>query len=218
MRMYILHGFVAILLAKRSIDRRLARQFYAAGCVFNWRELCFCGHCWFPQLTSKSCGVCNGTSKSTFWAHHVFFFWVCVGEEAFWAQQLSAKRTDAVSVDHSSSQTLAAHRQSMAQRTEERWENLWMLPPRQYCLPQLVTHGNVNVTWSMPNTYLVCLLSVFVYQQKAAGSWLSFILPMTWFKTARRKVQSSPKTLRRSLLMLALMLQGMWSGMIQFQS
>lgn len=217
MRMYILHGFVAILLAKRSIDRRLARQFYAAGCVFNWRELCFCGHCWFPQLTSKSCGVCNGTSKSTFWAHHVFFFWVCVGEEAFWAQQLSAKRTDAVSVDHSSSQTLAAHRQSMAQRTEERWEYLWTSPPRQYSLTAIYTLKRwCHMKYAKP--YLPGLRSVFVFQQKAAGSWLSCILPMTWFKTARRKVQSSLKTLRQSLLTLALMLQGMWSGMIQFQS
>lgn len=49
---------------------------------------------------------------------------------------------------------------------------------------------------------------MFVIQLKAAGSWRSCIWLMTWFRTVRKRVLSSPKTSKASWLMPA----HMWPG------
>lgn len=49
---------------------------------------------------------------------------------------------------------------------------------------------------------------MFVVQLKAAGSWRSCIWLMTWFRTVRKRVLSSPKTSKASWLMPA----HMWPG------
>lgn len=51
---------------------------------------------------------------------HVVVFRGGAGEEAVGAEQLAAERPDFISVDHPPPQTLGSHRQSVAQRAEER--------------------------------------------------------------------------------------------------